>query len=94
MANVTSLYQRPLKTIDSLGEELAFFVRALAWTPRAIRRYKKEIMRLLAEVTLGSGALAVIGRTVGMITQKQIFTINDVGIHRYETLNHIGTPAF
>ena len=26
MANVRSLYQRPLKTIDSLGEELAFFV--------------------------------------------------------------------
>jgi len=94
MANVKSLYQRPLKTIDSLGEELAFFVRALAWTPRAIRRYKKEIMRLLAEVTLGSGALAVIGGTVGVITAMAFFTGTEVGLQGYASLNQIGTAAF
>ena len=37
-----------------------FYLTALAWTPRTIQRYKKEILRILAEVTLGSGALAVI----------------------------------
>ena len=94
MANVKSLYQRPLKTIDSLGEELAFFVRALAWTPRAVRRYKKEIMRLLAEVTLGSGALAVIGGTVGVITAMAFFTGTEVGLQGYASLNQIGTAAF
>ena len=55
MASFKSLYERPLKTIDSLGEELAFFARAIAWTPRAIGRYKKEIMRLLAEVISAKG---------------------------------------
>jgi len=44
-----------------LGDQLLFYARALAWTPRAIRRYFKEVLRLLAEVSFGSGALALIG---------------------------------
>ena len=48
-ATVKSLYSKPMKSLDNLGAELAFYVRALAWTPRTLRRYKKEIFRLLAE---------------------------------------------
>ena len=91
---VKSIYERPLKTLDDLGEELAFFVRAIAWTPRSIRRYKKEIIRLLAEVTLGSGALAVIGGTVGVITALAFFTGTEVGLQGYAALNQIGVAAF
>ena len=29
-----------------------FYVRSLAWSPRTLRRYKKEVIRLLAEVSL------------------------------------------
>jgi phospholipid/cholesterol/gamma-HCH transport system permease protein len=94
VATVRSLYQRPLKTLDALGEELSFFVRALAWTPRAITRYKKEIMRLLAEVTLGSGALAVIGGTIGVITALAFFTGTEVGLQGYASLQQIGVAAF
>ena len=52
---------KPLGWLDDLGGQLKFYVTALLWTPKAIGRYKKEILRILAEVTLGSGALAVIG---------------------------------
>ena len=62
--------------------------------PRAISRYKKEILRLLAEVTLGSGALAVIGGTVGVITGLAFFTGTEVGLQGYAALNQIGTAAF
>ena len=94
MANVRAVYQRPLGFLDNLGSELAFYVKALAWTPRAISRYKKEILRLLAEVTLGSGALAVIGGTVGVITGLAFFTGTEVGLQGYAALNQIGTAAF
>ena len=94
MANVRAVYQRPLSFLDNLGEELSFYVRALAWTPRTVGRYKKEIMRLLAEVTLGSGALAVIGGTVGVITALAFFTGTEVGLQGYAALNQIGTAAF
>jgi phospholipid/cholesterol/gamma-HCH transport system permease protein len=89
-----AVYQRPLKTLDRLGEELAFYLRALAWAPRTVRRYKKEVMRLLAEVTLGTGALAVIGGTVGVIAAMTFFTGTEVGLQGYAALNQLGTSAF
>src|SRR5215213_11713226 len=94
MANMKAVYQTPLRILDSLGEELAFYVKALAWTPRTVRRYKKEILRILAEVTLGSGALAVIGGTVGVITAMCFFTGTEVGLQGYAALNQLGTSAF
>ena len=94
MANVRAVYEKPLRTLDDLGAELAFFLRALAWTPKTIVRYKKEILRVLAEITLGSGALAVIGGTVGVITAMCFFTGTEVGLQGYAALNQIGTAAF
>lgn len=94
MASIRAVYVKPLQTLDNLGEELAFFIKALAWTPRAIRRYKKEILRILAEVTLGSGALAVIGGTVGVILAMTFFTGAQVGLSGYAALDQLGTAAF
>jgi phospholipid/cholesterol/gamma-HCH transport system permease protein len=94
MADVKQVYVRPLQALDRLGEELGFYIRALIATPRSIKRYPKEILRLLAEVTLGSGALAVIGGTVGVITAMAFFTGTEVGLQGYASLNQIGTAAF
>jgi len=94
VASIKAAYERPLKGLDNLGEELSFYVRALAWTPRTIRRYKKEILRLLAEVTLGSGSLAVIGGTVGVIVAMCFFTGTEVGLQGYAALNQLGTANF
>ncbi len=94
MASIKAVYEGPLNTLDKLGEELAFYVRALSWTPRTVRRYKKEILRILAEVTLGSGALAVIGGTVGVIIGMTFFTGAQVGLSGYAALNQLGTAAF
>jgi phospholipid/cholesterol/gamma-HCH transport system permease protein len=94
MADVKQAYQRPLKAVDRLGEELAFYIRALAATPRSVTRYRKEILRLLAEVALGSGTLAVIGGTVGVILVMTFFTGAQVGLSGYASLNQIGTAAF
>jgi phospholipid/cholesterol/gamma-HCH transport system permease protein len=94
MADVKQVYVRPLRALDRLGEELAFYVRAIIATPRSVKRYPKEILRLLAEVALGSGALAVIGGTVGVITAMAFFTGTEVGLQGYASLNQIGTAAF
>jgi phospholipid/cholesterol/gamma-HCH transport system permease protein len=94
MADVKQVYVRPLQALDRLGEELAFYIRALIATPRSVKRYPREILRLLAEVALGSGALAVIGGTVGVITAMAFFTGTEVGLQGYASLNQIGTAAF
>ena len=94
MSDPRVLYQRPLSVLDNLGSQLLFYVRALAWTPRTVTRYKKEVIRLLSEVALGSGALAVIGGTVGVITALAFFTGTEVGLQGYAALNQLGTSAF
>ncbi|WP_424189937.1 MlaE family ABC transporter permease [Actinokineospora sp. G85] len=87
-------YDRPMKTLDELGDQMSFYVRALLWVPRAIRRYTREVLRLLAEVSFGSGALAVIGGTVGVMVGLTVFTGVVVGIQGYAALEQIGTAAF
>ncbi len=94
MADVKSLAKKPAESLDNLGDQLEFYVKAVLWTPRTVRRYKKEIARLLAEVTLGSGSLAVIGGTIGVITMMAFFTGTEVGLQGYAALNQIGTAAF
>jgi phospholipid/cholesterol/gamma-HCH transport system permease protein len=84
----------PLRTLDGLGEQLSFYGRAFAWTPRTLRRYRREVVRLLAEVSFGSGALAVVGGTVGVICFLTFFTGTEVGLQGYQALNQIGSSAF
>ncbi|SDD46302.1 MlaE family ABC transporter permease [Actinokineospora iranica] len=86
--------RRPLETLDDLGDQMSFYVRAIAWIPRALRRYTRETMRLLAEVSFGSGALAVIGGTVGVMVGLTVFTGVVVGMQGYAALDQIGTAAF
>src|SRR5579875_303912 len=60
-ARLDAVLDRWLAWLDLLGDQLAFYARALAWTPRALRRYPREMLRLLSEVSFGSGALDLIG---------------------------------
>jgi len=85
---------RGLGWLDLLGDQLSFYAQALAWTPRAVRRYYREILRLVAEVSFGSGALALIGGTVGVMIGMTLFTGTVVGLQGYAALNQIGASAF
>jgi phospholipid/cholesterol/gamma-HCH transport system permease protein len=73
---------------------MRFYVRSIGWVPRTLRRYTREVVRLLAEVSLGSGALMVIGGTVGVLTFLAFFTGSQVGLQGYSSLNQLGTGAF
>jgi phospholipid/cholesterol/gamma-HCH transport system permease protein len=88
------VYAKPLDALDGMGAQLAFHIGVLKAAPRSIKRYPREILRILAEVTLGSGALAVIGGTVGVIIGMTFFTGAQVGLSGYAALNQIGTAAF
>ncbi|MEU6641034.1 ABC transporter permease [Saccharomonospora sp. NPDC046836] len=92
--NAKRIAKRPLETLDLLGDQMSFYLRALAWAPRTIRRYTREVLRLLAEVTFGSGSLAIIGGTVGVMVGLTLFTGVLVGLQGFSALNSIGTSAF
>ncbi|MFO6452523.1 MULTISPECIES: MlaE family ABC transporter permease [unclassified Aeromicrobium] len=94
MANLTTAVRRPLGILDDLGLQLAFYLRTIAWMPRVITRYPREILRLLSEVTFGRGSLAVIGGTVGVIFTMSFFTGVEVGMQGHSALEQLGTSAF
>jgi phospholipid/cholesterol/gamma-HCH transport system permease protein len=85
---------KPLGALEDMGEQLSFYGRSLGWFWRALISYKKEVARLIAEVSLGSGALAVIAGSVGVIAFMTFFTGTEVGLEGYQGLNQIGISAF
>ena len=93
-ARLDERVDRWLGWLDMLGDQLMFYVSAVAWTPRAVRRYSREVLRLLAEVSFGSGALGLIGGTVGVMIGMTLFTGTVVGLQGYAALNQIGASAF
>jgi phospholipid/cholesterol/gamma-HCH transport system permease protein len=84
----------PLGALDQLGEQMSFYLRAIAWTPKTLRRYKKETLRLLSEVAFGSGSLAIIGGTVGVIAFLCFFTGTEVGLQGYAALDQLGVASY
>ena len=94
MASLRSIYTKPASVLDDIGGQLSFYLKVLIAIPRSIKRYPKEIARILAEVTLGSGSLAIIGGTVGVILGMTFFTGAQVGLSGYAALDQIGTAAF
>ncbi len=83
----------PLNVLDRAGDQMSFYARAVAWTPKTIVHYRKEVLRLLAEVTFGSGALAVIGGTIGVIAMMSGFTGVVVGLQGYAALEQLGSSV-
>ncbi len=82
------------RSLEAYGDQLMFYVKALAWTPRAIRRYPREITNTLAEVTFGAGGLTLIGGTVGVIAFLAFFAGTEVGIQGYASLSQLGVAKF
>ena len=94
IASARKAIKAPVGVLDNLGEQLGFYLRAMAWTPRTVRRYKKEVLRLLGEVVFGSGSLAVIGGTVGVILALCFFTGTEVGLQGYAALDQLGIGPY
>jgi phospholipid/cholesterol/gamma-HCH transport system permease protein len=94
LRSAVGLAKVPGGALEGMGEQLSFYGRCLGWAPKTVARYKKEVIRLLAEVTLGSGGLALIAGTVGVIIGLSFFTGTEVGLQGFLALDQIGAAAF
>ena len=90
---LVTVANQPLDGLATLGQQLAFYARVLAWVPRTLAHYPREILRILSDVFFGSGALAVIGGTLGVMIGMTVFTGLIVGLQGYSALNQLGTSA-
>ncbi len=87
------LKERRLR-LETSGDQLLFYAKALAWTPRVLKNYRQEIAKTLAEVVFGVGALSVIAGTVGVIAFLAFFAGTEVGLQGYASLSQIGVAKF
>jgi phospholipid/cholesterol/gamma-HCH transport system permease protein len=91
---VTAPVNAILSGLEDAGEQLSFYLKSLGWVWRTLISYKKEVVRLIAEVSLGSGGLALIGGSVGVVAFLTFFTGTEVGLEGYQGLQQIGISAF
>ncbi|MBZ4557679.1 ABC transporter permease [Mycobacterium avium subsp. hominissuis] len=88
-----ALGPRFVESTRKLGEQTVFYGQSLTAIADAIRRYPGELLRLIAEMGMGTGALAVIGGTVGIIGFLTLTTGALVAVQGYDTLSNIGVEA-
>ena len=60
----------------------------------ALRRYRRETLRLIAEIGMGTGAMAVLGGTVAIIGFVTLSGGSLIAIQGFASLGNIGVEAF
>lgn len=86
-------FERPVTTVKRIGDQALFYWEALTAIPYAIRYYRKEIVRLIAEISMGAGTLAMIGGTVVIVGFLTIATGGTLAVQGYSSLGNIGIEA-
>ena len=86
-------WDKPLDSLAGTGQSMRFHGRVLLWAPATLKRYPRDVLRLLSEVSFGSGALAVIGGTIGVMLGMTLFVGSVVGMQGYAALDQIGTST-
>lgn len=84
---------RPVDTLGRIGEHTSFYGRALAGVPHAAVHYRHEILRLIAEISMGAGTLAMIGGTVVIVGFLTLAAGGTLAVQGYSSLGDIGIEA-
>ena len=96
MTAAAEMRRAATRFVDSgrqVGDQTAFNVKALLSVPEAIRRYPAELLRLIAVMGMGTGALAVIGGTVVIVGFLTLSTGALIAVQGYNTLSNVGIEA-
>jgi phospholipid/cholesterol/gamma-HCH transport system permease protein len=82
------------KGVHQLGRQTQFYARTLRSLGDALVRYRGETIRLIAQMGLGSGALALIGGATVVIGFLTFAGGTVIAIQGYSSLSGIGVQAF
>ncbi|MCB0923724.1 MAG: ABC transporter permease [Mycobacterium sp.] len=90
---LTREFGRPMKFFTGIGDHTLFYGRAIGGVPQAVIRYRKEIIRLIAEISMGAGTLAMIGGTVAIVGFLTLAAGGTLAVQGYSSLGNIGIEA-
>lgn len=78
---------------DRVGEQTEFYFKTLRSTGDAVRHYPTEILRLVASMSLGNGALALIGGTIVVVGFLTLSAGALIAVQGYNLFTGIGVEA-
>ena len=90
---LTGTLRRPVGVLGRIGDQTLFFGKAIAGTPHAATHFRKEIVRLIAEISMGAGVLAMIGGTLVIVGFLTLATGGTLAVQGYSSLGNIGIEA-
>lgn len=93
MTMATLSFATPRRTLESLGDQALFYWKAARYAPHALRAYNRETLRLIAEIGMGTGTLAVIGGTVAIVGFMTFAGGTLAAIQGFNSLGNIGVEA-
>ena len=80
-------------TLTRIGTQAEFYGATIAYTRAALVHYRVEILRQVAQMSLGAGALAVIGGTVVIVGFLTLSTGALVAVQGYNQFASFGVEA-
>ena len=90
---ITRQFNRPVSLLGRIGDHVLFYVKALTGMLYAAIHFRREIIRLIAEISMGAGTLAMIGGTVVIVGFLTLATGGVLAIQGYSSLGNIGIEA-
>ena len=79
--------------LGRIGDHMLFYCRALGGMPHAAIHFRTEIIRLIAEISMGAGTLAMIGGTVVIVGFLTLAAGGTLAVQGYSSLGNIGIEA-
>ncbi|WP_128884113.1 MlaE family ABC transporter permease [Mycobacterium tuberculosis] len=80
--------------LDEAGQLTWFALTSIGQIAHALRYYRKETLRLIAQIGMGTGAMAVVGGTVAIVGFVTLSGSSLVAIQGFASLGNIGVEAF
>src|SRR3977135_3400027 len=90
---ITRGARRPMDLLGRIGDHLLFYIKALGGLPHAAIHFRREIIRLIAEISMGAGTLAMIGGTVVIVGFLTLAAGGTLAVQGYSSLGNIGIEA-
>lgn len=84
----------PSRFLESFGRMVWFIGASIGEIPFALRRYRAETLRIIAQIGMGTGALAVIGGTLAIVGFVTLTGSSLVAIQGFSSLGNIGVEVF
>jgi phospholipid/cholesterol/gamma-HCH transport system permease protein len=79
--------------VDRIGGQAQFYAKTLFSVGDALTRYTAEVIRLIAQMSLGTGALIMVGGTTAIVGFLTLSTGALVAVQGYNQFSQVGVEA-